>query len=101
MAMPGVSSELNHSFEIQACGRIRSPFWPSSTCKSSRHAWSHVPPRVTPRSLRRTWRSFSSGNLAQANLRAMVFQDLKNDHLSYPPNMKDDQYLRGKLANIN
>src|SRR5689334_12291190 len=70
--MPGVVSGLNHSLEIQACGRIRSPFCSSSPCSARRHSSSQVPSTVTLRSLRRSWRSSSSGNEAQGNRDAMA-----------------------------
>src|SRR5258707_1127130 len=45
--MPGVSSGLNHSFDIQACGLIRSPRSASSSWRSFRHRSSQVPTMVT------------------------------------------------------
>src|SRR5437763_1428668 len=72
MAMPGVSSGLNHSFEIHTCGLIRSPRSASSSWRSATHRLSHVRrPTVTLRSLKRSFRSSLSGKEAQANLRGI------------------------------
>src|SRR5579862_2356525 len=67
MPMPGVLSGLNHSLEIQAWGRTRSPLCASSSWRVSRQSSSQVPWTVTFRSLSRTSSSSSSGSEAQGN----------------------------------
>src|SRR5580704_471077 len=67
MPMPGVLSGLNHSLEIQAWGRTRSPLCASSSCRVSRQSSSQVPSTVSLKSLSRTSSSSSSGSEAQGN----------------------------------
>src|SRR5260370_28756266 len=73
--MPGVSSGLNHSFDIQACGLIRSPRSASSSWRSFRHRSSQVPTMVTLRSLKRSFKSSLSGTEVQENLRDMALRN--------------------------
>jgi hypothetical protein len=75
MAMPGVFSGLNHSLEIQACGRTRMSCSSSSAWSVFRQFCSHVPSTVTLRSLIRTFSNSSSDNEVQKYLlRGMVIE---------------------------
>ena len=52
--MPGVLSGLNHSLEIQACGRTRRSRSFNSSWRASRQSSSQVPSTLTLRSRRRS-----------------------------------------------
>src|SRR6266404_1932606 len=67
--MPGTSAGLNHSPDIQVCGRSRMPRACNSSFRAPTQSSSQVPSTLTLRLLRRCLSNCSSDSFSQAYVR--------------------------------